>query len=124
MDNDRSAPLTYHQIMVARIGPKNPNKMRVFLKEWRAHFNLTQEQVADRIGTTKGTVQRMEVSTREPNLGYLAAFSEAVDRDVSDLFRDPNAPTQAELLRGLEPNQLREVSDFATFVRLRDGTRG
>ena len=98
--------------------------MRVFLLEWRNYLNLTQEQVADRIGTTKGTVQRMEVNTREPNLGYLAAFAEAIDREVSDLFRDPKAPTQNELLKGLEPAQLREVEDFASYVRQRTGTKG
>lgn len=110
--------------MVARIGPKNRKRMRVFLKEWREHLNMTQEQIADRIDTTKGTVSRMEINTREPNLGYLAAFAEAIDRDVAELFRDPARPTQDDLLRAASPEQAREIADFAAFVRQRDGTRG
>jgi transcriptional regulator with XRE-family HTH domain len=95
--------------MVARIGPKNRSRMRVFLKEWREHLDLTQEQVADRIGTTKGTVSRMEVNSREPNLGYLAAFAEAIDRETGDLFRDPKRPTRDELLRDVPPGATPEL---------------
>lgn len=98
--------------------------MRVYLREWREYLDLTQEQVADRIDTTKGTVSRMEINTREPNLGYLAAFAEAIDREVADLFRDPARPTQDDLLREASPEQAREIADFAAFVRQRDGTRG
>lgn len=79
--------------------------MRVFLKEWREHLKLTQEQIADRIGTTKGTVSRMEVSTREPNLGYLAAFAEAINCNTGQLFYDPKQPTCDDLLRNATPEQ-------------------
>lgn len=98
--------------------------MRVYLKEWREYLGLTQEQVADRIDTTKGTVSRMEINSREPNLGYLAAFAEAIDREVAELFRDPQRPSQEDLLRNASPEQAREIADFAEFVRHRDGTRG
>lgn len=98
--------------------------MRVYLREWREYLGLTQEQIADRIETTKGTVSRMEINSREPNLGYLAAFAEAIDREVSELFRDPERPTQEDLLRSASPEQAREIADFAAFVRQRDGSRG
>jgi transcriptional regulator with XRE-family HTH domain len=103
--------------MVARIGPKNPNRMRVFLREWREHLDLTQEQVAERIGTTKGTVSRMEMKTREPNLGYLAAFAEAIDRELADLFRDPARPSQAELLGTATPEELRQAIRLIHSIR-------
>lgn len=105
--------------MVARIGPRNPNKMRVFLKEWRDHLNLTQETVAERIGITKGTVSRMESNVREPNLGYLAAFAEAIDREVSDLFRLPGAPTRDELLRGYSNEELTAAIQLIEHSRSR-----
>lgn len=123
MDGDRSEALTYAGNMVARIGPKNPNKMRVFLREWREHFGLTQETLADRIGTTKGTVSRMEKSTREPNLGYLAAFAEALDIDTGQLFRLPGAPTQEELqVIGASPEELRAAIQLVRLART--GTEG
>lgn len=103
--------------MVARIGPKNRNRMRVFLREWREYLGYTQERIAERIGTTKGTVSRMEVSTREPNLGYLAAFAEAIDRDVAELFHDPERPTPAELLRGADPTELQAALDLIRSLK-------
>lgn len=102
--------------MVARIGPKNPRRMRLFLKEWREHHGLTQEQVAERIGTTKGTVSRMEIKAREPNLGYLAAFAEAIDREVAELFLDPATPTQADLL-GASQDELRAAIALIQNIR-------
>jgi transcriptional regulator with XRE-family HTH domain len=109
--------------MVARIGPKNPTKMRVFLREWREHFDLTQETVAGRIGTTKGTVSRMEKSTREPNLGYLAAFAEALDIDTGQLFRLPGAPSSEELRQlGASPEELRAALQLVRMAKT--GTDG
>lgn len=95
--------------------------MRVYLKEWREHprFGLTLEQVADRIGTTKGTVQRMEANTREPNLGYLAAFAEALDIEVAEIFRHPDRPSRDELLRQQAADQIREA---ISIIDRRTGT--
>lgn len=101
--------------MVTRIGPKNPLRMRIFLREWResdrikAGGGLTLEEVAGRIGTTKSTVQRMESSTREPNLGYLAAFAEALQIELADIFRHPDRPTPEELRRQEAERQLHET---------------
>jgi len=53
---------------------------------------MTQEEVAEAMGTTKATISRMESGTREPNLGYLAAFAEAIGHRPADLFRLPDAP--------------------------------
>lgn len=86
--------------------------MRVFLREWRDHLGYTQERIAERIGTTKGTVSRMEATTREPNLGYLAAFAEAIDRDVADLFYDPARPSQNDLLRSVDPGEFHAAIEF------------
>lgn len=79
--------------------------MRVFLKEWRLHLNLTQEEIAERLGTSKGTVSRLELNTREPNLGYLAAFAEAIGRNTGQLFYDPRTPSCDDLLRNVSPAQ-------------------
>lgn len=92
--------------------------MKVFLREWRDHVGLTQEVVAERIGTTKGTVSRMEINSREPNLGYLAAFAEAIDREVADIFRDPARPTQDELLASATPEELRQALQLVQLSRM------
>ena len=108
--------------MVTRIGPKNKKLMRTYLRAWRDHFDLTQEQVADRIGTTKATVSRMEIDTREPNLGYLAAFAEALGIETQDVFRDPARPTQNELLsRGISSEQIEQAIVFIEMARKAGG---
>ena len=121
MAGDRSQLLTYAGNMVTRIGPKNPSSMRVFLKEWRDHFGYTQEVVAERIGTTKGTVSRMEKTTREPNLGYLAAFAEAVGIETGDVFRHPDMPSRQELLSA-SPEELRRAIELVRLAKT--GTEG
>jgi Predicted transcriptional regulators len=63
--------------------------MRVFLRQWRELSGMTQEQIAEAIGTTKVTVSRMETGSREPNLGYLAAFAEVAGCRPADLFHKP-----------------------------------
>lgn len=75
--------------MVSRIAPKNPDLLRLYLRQWREYAHLTQEELADAVSTTKGTVSRMETGSREPNLGYLAAFAEATGCHPADLFRRP-----------------------------------
>lgn len=110
--------------MVVRIGPKNPRYMKVYLYEWRTRPKnfRTLEQVAEMIGTSKSTVQRMEVSTREPNLGYLAAFAEALDIEVSDIFRDPNRPSQEEIRAMRAEEQLREARNILDSLLPKTGT--
>jgi transcriptional regulator with XRE-family HTH domain len=93
--------------------------MRVFLREWREYLGLTQEQIAERIGITKGTVSRMETKDREPNLGYLAAFAEAIDREVGELFRSPDVPTRDELLRGYSNEELTAALQLVEHSRAR-----
>jgi transcriptional regulator with XRE-family HTH domain len=65
-------------------------------------------------------VQRMESKVREPNLGYLAAFAEALDIEPADIFRHPDAPTRDELLRQQATEQLREA--LATIEGQKTGT--
>ena len=79
--------------MVTRIGPKHPS--RLYLREWRQDRGLTQEQLADRIGTTKATISRIETRGRDATLGFLEAAVEALGGHLSvpDLFRLPSQPS-------------------------------
>lgn len=85
--------------MVARIGPKKP--VRLYIAEWRQFRDLTQEALANRVGTTKGTVSRWEKGSRDILVGALAAIAEALQCDPQDLYRDPNKPSVDELLRDM-----------------------
>lgn len=78
--------------MAVRIGPKKP--VRVYLAAWREELGLTQQELGDRIGKgiDKGTVSRWERSKRIPSADVLAAYAEALGRNVVDLYSSPNSP--------------------------------
>lgn len=85
--------------MVTRIGPTKPFKM--YLAERREGHTpaLTQEQLAERIGTTKATISRWETGERDPPAKALAALAYALNCEISDLFIDPARPSADSILR-------------------------
>lgn len=86
--------------MVTRIGPKKPFK--IYLADRReAHVPpLTQEQLAERVGTTKATISRWETGERDPPAKALAALAYALNCEIPDLFIDPARPSADSLLMG------------------------
>lgn len=91
--------------MPARIGPKRP--LRLYLAEWRESKQLTQQQVADRLGASDVTISRWETGERKPDLSAQAAFAEALGIDVFDLRRHPDQPSADALLRD-QPQEIRD----------------
>ena len=87
--------------MIERIGPRQP--FRHFLREWRKHRGLTQQQVADRLETNKGNVANWENGKRGIGADVQAALAEALSIDPQDLFRDPAQPSADALLRNATP---------------------
>ena len=53
---------------------------------------MSQEQLADRIGSTKSSVSRWETGERDITLGALAAIAEVLHCTVTDLIEDPGHP--------------------------------
>lgn len=74
-----------------RIFPKRP--VRVYIRERRELAGLTQQQLAQRLNTSSGTVSRWESTTakrRVPTVDVLGAIAEALGIDVELLFRSPD----------------------------------
>jgi DNA-binding XRE family transcriptional regulator len=67
--SQRSDPL------MARYRRKAPKKLGNKMREVRLRLDMTQEQVADFLGTDSGAVSRYERGLREPSLLELLAFS-------------------------------------------------
>ena len=105
---------------MTRIGSKRP---RLFLREWREHRQLTQEQLAARLETTKSAISRIETGKRDFTGGFLEAAADALSVEPPDLFRSPDQPSQAELLQGLSPMQRRQAIAIIETLR-RTGTEG
>lgn len=109
--------------MVTRIGPRNARPRRVFFREWREHRGLTQEQLADRLETTKATVSRMENSKSNYNRGYLEALADALDCEPFELLRSPHRPSIDDLLlKAPETDRARVISMIEAY--LKTGTDG
>ncbi len=68
-------------------------RTRWFLKEWRKHRGLTQQQLADRVETTKSVISTLENGGQRWNQDLVEALAEALSCDPVDLLiRDPSAP--------------------------------
>lgn len=91
--------------MPPRIGPRRP--FRLYIAEWRESFDLTQEQLGQRLGTSDVTVSRWETGKRQPDLNAQAAIAEALGIDVFDLRRHPDQPSADALLRD-QPQEIRD----------------
>lgn len=91
--------------MPAKIYPRRPRK--VFLAEWRESKNLSQKQLADRLGCDVMTVSRWELAKVAISTDALAALAEALGGDMmepEDLYHHPDQPSPNQLLRQLTPD--------------------
>jgi transcriptional regulator with XRE-family HTH domain len=111
--------------MVTRIGPSKP--FRHFIAERREKASLTQEQLANRMETTKATISRWEAYERDPPMKSLAALAEALDIEIEELFIDPARPSADALLKMSSDKTrklaLKLVKDVIEDAK-KDGTNG
>lgn len=102
--------------MVTRIRQSTPPKL--YIREWMETVpGLDQKRLAERMGRTAGAVSKKLAKPSNIDTEWLGDFAWALGVEVPDLFRDPSAPTPAELLAGLSEEQAKEVINFADFVR-------
>jgi len=72
---------------------RHPSRQRIFLKEWRRHRALTQEQLADRVGIDRTIVSKIENGKLDYHQAFLEAAADALRCEPADLLvRDPTAP--------------------------------
>lgn len=80
------------------------NKVKFFVREWRKHRSLTQEQLAAEIGTSGSKVSKLETGEQMMNENWLSQLSKALRVSPSDLLRRPTdpapetAPTSSDLI--------------------------
>jgi len=60
---------------MARYKRKSPKKLAGKLRDVRARLGITQQRVADALGTDASSISRYERGIREPSLLELLAFS-------------------------------------------------
>lgn len=71
--------------------PEARRALRVYFKEWRQFRNLTQQQLADRLGTSKTRISMKERGEEGWDDRFLAALSDAlgVYPPASLIMRNP-----------------------------------
>jgi len=88
--------------------------MAHYIKQWRKHRGLTQEQLAERVGIDKSYLSKIENGQRRYDQPFLETVAEILQCAPADLIiRDPTDPEGIwsiwETLRPVERAQLVEI---------------
>ena len=88
-----------------------PKRRPNYIRQWRKHRGLTQEQLAERIGTTHATVSRIERGLQDFTGEFLELTADALMCEPPDLLiRDP---TDTESIWSLweraQPGERRQI---------------
>lgn len=68
---------------------------RVYIAEWREFRRLSQEKLAELIGTTKGTISKKENEPEKVDVAWLSRIAGGLNITATDLFFRP-APSEAD----------------------------
>jgi transcriptional regulator with XRE-family HTH domain len=67
------------------MAPTESVAMRV--REWRDRRGLTQEQLAEKAGISRGYLARLETARQDPKLSTLEKLAKALKVDVAKLLK-------------------------------------
>lgn len=99
--------------------------MRIYLKDWRKTRAMTQEELALALGTSKGTISRLEREIYDWDRGWVVRLAEALSlKDEGDLFRHPSKSRLQSLLDAASPEQREKAEELLeTFLRPRESEK-
>jgi transcriptional regulator with XRE-family HTH domain len=94
-----------------------PKRTRWFLREWRKHFGLTLEQLADAMGTTKSNNSKLERKRFFKTYWldrYCAALSPLAKRPITakDLSTHPDSLQLDDLLSDVPAAEQKRARDI------------
>ena len=92
---------------------------KLYIEEWmRTIPGLDRKRLAERMNTTAPTITKKLAAPEKIDQEWIARFAHGLGlEDFTDLYRNPDAPTPADLLKGLDEDQRKEVVSFADYVR-------
>lgn len=96
-----------------------------YLREWRKYRGLTQDQLAERVGTSKGYVSDLERGVRRYNQDLLELLPDALRCDPADLLmRDPSKEDSIwSLWESAKPGERQQIAAVVrAMVSTKDGT--
>ena len=105
--------------------PKKRPRRRTFIRHWREHRGLTQEQLASRLETSVASISRIESGTQPYTQDVLEALADALNTDpASLLMRNPEAPEAIwSIWDNAKEGERQMIIDIARTVT-KTGTRG
>lgn len=108
--------------MPVRVRLKKLQRNRHFIREWREHRGLTQEQLAERIGASGATVSRIEKGAAPYTQDALEAIAYALQCEVVDLLIRNPADREApwSLFETLKPAQKRQAVEVIKAIKKAD----
>jgi len=60
--------------------------MKTRIKEFRARYNITQQQLADKVGATRMTIVYLEKGKYNPSLKLAKKIARALGSTIDELF--------------------------------------
>jgi transcriptional regulator with XRE-family HTH domain len=96
-----------------------------FIKQWRKHRGLTQDQLAERIGIDRAYLSKIESGKRRYDQPFLEAAAVVLQCEPADLLmRDPSDPDGIwSIWDQLRPVERSQVVEIAKTLK-RTGTEG
>lgn len=96
-----------------------------FIREWRKHRDLSQDQLAERIGMSRAYLSKIESGKRRYDQPFLEAAAEVLRCEPADLIiRDPSDPEGIwSIWDSLRPVERAQVVEIAKTLK-RTGTEG
>lgn len=92
---------------------------RHFIRKWRHHRGYTQEQLAEMLGITHGTLSQLERGQINYTQPMLEALAEALRCEPADLIvRDPDRPEAPwSILDSLKPEAREQAINYIRFLK-------
>lgn len=105
--------------MVTRIHKRVPR--RLYPKEWREHFEVSPETMAERMNVTRQSIHRWERETNRLTPDKQEAYAFALGIEPEALWRHPDAPSVDALLSQAD-DQLKKRAAELVAVLLKTGS--
>ena len=84
-------------------------KIGGFLRELRKEKELTQEQLAEKLGVSSRSVSRWENGITMPELGILVELADYYEVDIKEII---DGERKSEIMKKEEKETLRKVADY------------
>lgn len=107
----------HYRPMPYRVG-QTRLKRRHFIREWRKHRLLTQEQLAERISASTANLSRVESGQQNYTQGMLEAIAEALQTDAASLLMRNPASDEAiwSIWDSAKPGQRQQIIEIAKTI--------